>query len=38
MACMCFDRYETPKSSTNRGLSTPFLVNTAGDAVNLNYE
>ena len=26
MACMCFDSYETPKSSINRDLSTPFLI------------
>ena len=38
MACMCFDLYETPKLSTNTDLSTPFLINTAGDAVDLNYE
>ena len=26
MACMCFDRYEKPKLSTNTDLSTPFLI------------
>ena len=26
MASMCFDRYKTPKSSTNKDWSAPFLI------------
>ena len=26
MVCMCLDPYETPKSSTSKDLSTPFLI------------